>query len=95
MNKKQYAQYEKDVENFFKKEGLANLSVIEDQADSHFRKSPCECCSRPLGGDRRDCNGYNDKLKEVQGPYSVCEDCIGYSEYGQLDDMTMLEIEDS
>ena len=50
-------------------------------------------CQTNLDGDRVDCNGYNDTTKKIQGPYRVCIDCEYYVEYGQLDDMTMMEME--
>jgi hypothetical protein len=60
-----------------------------------FSWHPCECCQRSQGGNRYTCEGYNRKLREVVGPFDVCEDCIYYSEYGRLDDQTMDEIEKS
>jgi hypothetical protein len=56
-----------------------------------FSWRPCECCRRSLGGNREHATGYNPTTKEIQ-EYDVCEDCIYYAEYGQLDDMTMDEI---
>lgn len=57
--------------------------------DPYFSGQPCDCCQRPLAGNRRDCIGYNPTTEEIQGIYSVCDDCEYYCEYGQLDDMTM------
>jgi hypothetical protein len=59
-----------------------------------FSWRPCDCCHRPLGGNREFATGYNPTTKEVQ-EYEVCTDCAYYAEYGQLDDTTMMEIEDS
>lgn len=102
MNRQEYEAYESAVADFFESEGLQNLSIITTDSDedcetseSYFSWQPCECCCRSLAGDRYDCNGYNPDTEEVQGPYSVCVDCVYYAEYGQLDDMTMLDIEDS
>lgn len=100
MNKQEYQEYEQSVADFFEREGLSNLSadsnVYEEGCiEPHFSWSRCDCCNRPLGGDRTDCNGYNPTTKEVQDGYSICCDCYYYAEYGRLDDMTMLEIEDS
>ena len=75
-------------------EGINNLSTIDWEAENYFSWKNCDVCGRPLGGDRIDCNGYNPITKEVQGPYSVCMDCHYYAEYGQLDDMTMQEMEE-
>lgn len=60
--------------------------------EPHFSHYPCECCRRHLGGDRHTCYGYNPTTKEVCGPYSVCQDCVYYAEYGRLDDQTMQEM---
>ena len=94
-NQKDYIEYKERVEAFFKREGLSNLSTQytneDEDVDSYFSHWDCNCCSRPLGGDRWDCNGYNPTTKQVQSDYSICMDCIYYVEYGQLDDMTMMD----
>ena len=89
MNKEGYAEYEKTVKEFFS-HGLTNLLQIDD-SEPYFSWHHCECCGRPEGGNRYDCDGYNEIMKEVE-KYAVCEDCLYYAEYGQLDDMTMIEI---
>jgi len=92
--KAEYEKYKKSVEGFFKREGISNLSQIQDKdgyCEPHFSGVPCECCGGMLGGDRYDCNSYNPKTKGIQ-EYTVCTDCVYYAEYGQLDDMTMSEI---
>ena len=91
MSAKEYKEYQDSVAEFFEREGIQNLSHIPD-TDPYFSWSWCDCCSRPLGGDRYDCNGWNPKEREVQ-EYSVCVDCVYYAEYSRLDDMTMLEVE--
>lgn len=53
-----------------------------------FSWSSCDCCHTPLGGDRVHATGYNPTTEEIM-EFSVCIDCIYYSEYGCLDDMTM------
>ena len=95
-NKQDYMEYQKAVNDFFKREGIMNLSPVcnEDETNEPFFSwTPCECCGRPLGGDRETCSGYNPKTKEVY-EYDVCLDCVYYAEYGELDDMTMMSIED-
>ncbi len=57
-----------------------------------FSWSPCECCKTHMGGNREYATGYNDITKKVYN-YTICEDCVVYTAYGRLDDMTMLEIE--
>ncbi len=51
----------------------------------------CDCCGTTLGGDREHATGYNPTSKEIQ-EYTICADCAYYSEYGRLDDTTMLEV---
>ncbi len=62
--------------------------------EPHFSWRRCDCCNRPLGGDREFATGYNPTTGEVQ-EYSVCTDCVYYAEYGRLDDMTMMDVEES
>ena len=50
-----------------------------------------DCCGSSLAGNREFATGYNPAAKRVQ-EYSICEDCVYYAEYHQLDDTTMLEI---
>ena len=56
-----------------------------------FSSSPCECCNRPLGGDRVKAMGITEDDKMYE--YSICVDCQYYIEYGRLDDTTMMDIE--
>ena len=76
------ADFHHAVAEFFTAEGINCLSTIEvadeDPAEPYFSWRACECCGSSLGGDREDCNGYNPKTKEIQGPYSVCTDCLLY-----------------
>lgn len=96
MTTKEYAEYEQSFSEFMTREGIANLSTIQaadgEATEPYFSWRRCECCNRPVGGDRYDANGYNPTSKEVCGPYSICEDCAYYAEYGQLDDMTMMDM---
>jgi hypothetical protein len=91
MDKQEYAEYQAAVADFMESEGLSNLSSTSEEP--FFSWHPCQCCGTHLGGDREECNGYNPTTKEVQEYDNICMDCIYYSEYGQLDDMTMDEIE--
>lgn len=116
MNKAEYQQYEKNVQEFFETEGIANLSAghfkcpecdvefndkdkcpncdgdREAFDEPYFSWSSCECCGG-IAGNRQFATGYNPTTKEVH-EYDVCEDCIYYSEYGRLNDMTMMDMED-
>lgn len=99
MNNQEYKEYEADVADFFKREGITNLSTVYDEEtgeneEPSFSWGPCHCCGSTLGGDRYKCNGYNPTLEEVQEYSAVCTDCVYYAEYGQLDDMTMLDMEE-
>lgn len=60
--------------------------------EPYFSWYYCDVCQRPEGGDRYSMIGYSPATEQIQG-YSVCVDCNYYVEYGQLDDMTMLDIE--
>jgi len=58
-----------------------------------FSFRPCDVCSRSLGGTK-DAAHYVDDDGEVCH-MEICRDCLLYGAYGQLDDATMLEIEES
>ena len=67
----------------------------ETISEPSFSWRNCECCDRPLGGDRYIATGIiEDTDGEGLFEYSICSDCMYYIEYGRLDDMTMMEIED-
>lgn len=91
-------ELEKQVEDFFKKEGIRDLISArrnenfvcphcgeEVGIDPYFSWYPCECCKRSLGGNREHAAGYNPVTKEIYC-YEVCEDCLYYAEYGELPD---------
>jgi len=90
--KEDYAEYEERVKAFRESEHYQFHYDVDENADSHFSYAPCECCNRPLGGDR-----YNIKIASTENhtehlEYCVCVDCYYYLEYGQLDDMTMMDL---
>ena len=61
----------------------------ESAEEASFSWSACDCCGSTLGGDRHPAHGWLDKqLVHL----SVCNDCLYYINYGQLDDMTMAEV---
>lgn len=96
MTKQEYAEYENAVSEFMNSEGLANLTTVSNEngvTEPYFSWRACECCKTTLGGDRYTCNGFNPTTKEIQEYEFICEDCVYYSEYGRLDDQTMMEIE--
>ena len=95
MKLSEYREYQSNVADFFKSEGITNLSTIADEegdTEPSFSWQSCDCCGSSLGGDRYDCNGYNPETKEIY-EYSVCPDCVYYAAYGSLDDMTMLDMD--
>ena len=70
MTKKEYAEYQETMREFFS-HGLRNLSVKweedkEECMEPYFSWSPCAVCGCHLGGDRYDCDGYNGETKEVE-----------------------------
>jgi len=59
--------------------------------EPYFSWRPCECCHRPLGGDRYPAHGRDTNDEIVH--FTVCADCMYYIAYGRLDDTTMAEID--
>ena|SRR6185503_13253987 len=101
MTQQEYKEYEQAVAEFFKREGLNCLTDTPPNGqdnpneycnEPYFSWQPCDVCGSTLGGDRVDMSGYNPTTNEIQEGYSVCVDCQYYVEYGQLDDMTMLDM---
>lgn len=104
MTKQEYVDYQHRIAQFLERENLQTFSqepnklesgeydTESDYPEAYFSWQPCECCGSPLGGNREDYIGFNQETGEVQGPYSICVDCVYYTEYGQLDDVTMGEM---
>lgn len=95
MTKAEYDDYVARVKAFYG----ANIgdynnsfSTIEYGDETFFSWSPCECCKRPLGGDRYEVSICVADSTEILTSLAICTDCYYYSHYGQLDDMTMLEV---
>ena len=61
-------------------------------SDPFFSHTPCDTCNRELAGNRYTAHGY-DKYDHI-AHFNVCEDCLYYLEYGQLDDDTMDNLEE-
>lgn len=106
MTKEEYRQFQEDFASgtdgmkFFSTGGCPGCEVCgipEDAEDYHvepsFSWSSCDTCGSHLGGDRHPAHyrDDNDDIVHVE----VCVDCLFYSEYGQLDDMTMMDIENA
>ncbi len=94
MNKKEYAEYEEKFKSFMDENGLDNLSIKQGEDEPYFTWRKCDVCGAEAGS-RYLCNGYISSKREIMDNIEACEDCVYYAEYGQLDDMTMLEIERS
>lgn len=90
--KDSYEAYKERVAEFFS-HGLNNLSIREDCHEPSISSRPCACCGDTLQGSRYECNGYNGVTQEVEEYDSICENCVYYAEYGQLDDTSMMDIE--
>lgn len=63
---------------------------VEYMNEPSFSWTPCDCCGRNLGGDRYPASGYNRDTGDIF-EYQICIDCLYFSEYGTLDDMTMID----
>jgi hypothetical protein len=88
-----YEQYNADVAAFLKREEIDDFSC-EPDCEPHFSRSPCDCCGRHLGGNRRPVTARRAPTKAFL-EYEVCDDCVYFVAYGRLDDTTMLESERS
>lgn len=110
MNKDQYDQCQKAVERNLHGlghvstgacSGCAECGLDEDCTDEerelagepHFSWRRCECCGSTLGGNRHYAHGRDKDGRLIH--LGVCEDCLMYLNYGQLDDASMIEIEKS
>lgn len=74
---------------------------IECMNEPYFSWQSCECCGSNLGGNRYVASAYHPKPDGSIGgmgsecsEYEICEDCVYYATYGQLDDTTMMEMAD-
>lgn len=97
MNAQQYADYEASVARFLKdnhvKPGCYG-NVDSENPEAFFSWRKCECCGSKLGGNRETYNFAHIDSSGLDNTFTadICEDCVYYLAYGQLDDMTMLEI---
>jgi hypothetical protein len=69
----------------------------ESMDEGNFSYRDCECCGRS-GGTLYPASGYCPPEGGGAGgdclEYEVCDDCLYYATYGQLDDTTMMDMED-
>jgi hypothetical protein len=96
MSKTEYADYEVRVNRFLAenkvKPGCFN-NVDAENPEPYFTWRPCGCCGSRLGGNRERYNFATTDSMEFEA--EVCTDCVYYLAYGQLDDMTMMEMENA
>jgi hypothetical protein len=97
MNALQYAKYERDVADFLKRNNVKPgcHSPKNAGAGPHFSWRACECCGSSLGGDRETYTFAMDYTSGETFDANICTDCVYYLAYAQLDDTTMMEIEES
>ena len=57
-----------------------------------FSWSSCDCCGSTLGGNRHYAHGRDKDGRLIH--LEVCEDCLMYLNCGQLDDTSMMEIQE-
>lgn len=99
MTKQEYAEYEDTLQTWWQDYSkgygqgrLEDCIACPEDDDPHFSWSECDICLRPLGGDRYPAHTI-DKNGDVIH-WSICPDCLYYLEYGRLDDITMLDMEE-
>ena len=104
MNKEEYAEYEANFADFIEKNNAVFLAEVASSEcpvcceqlnpDPSFGKAPCEICGTHLHGNRFHFV-FTDTSNNEQYCVEICQDCQHYNEYGQLDDLTMLKVEES
>lgn len=98
MTKSEYADYLRRMETAAL--WVVRFDPVDPEADRLFSWSPCDICDRPnMAGMRSECdwsstNRGTDIPLYLYGSSTVmvCDDCIYFQEYGQLDDLTMMEM---
>lgn len=73
-----------------KAEAMIERNEIVDEPN--FSWQACEICNSHLGGDRYAAHARDENNEIIH--FEVCTDCQYYMEYGRLDDMTMMNVED-
>lgn len=72
-----------------------NEREIESAGHAEFSWSACDSCGSRLGGSRHAAHGVFES-GAMQGKLchlDVCGDCVQFLNYGQLDDLQMMEME--
>ena len=94
MNPAEYANYQAAVLRFLEVSGVkpscfSNVTPHEPTVNE-FNSLPCECCRRHLAGRRE---RYHFGTEAGLLVAEICFDCVYYLAYGQLDDLTMMDLE--
>ena len=90
MTKSEYNDYAERVDNFIKDNKVKAITCSDPE--TFFSSEDCECCHRPLGGDRYRMSALLEDDTVIL--FDVCPDCMYYNEYGTLDDLTMMLLTD-
>ena len=96
MTAQKYKDYELAVGRFCRSNNIRpgcygpNTTEDGDTPEPFFSWRQCGCCGSRLGGNRETYTfETEDDHKFTE---NICADCVYYLAYGQLDDLTMLEI---
>jgi hypothetical protein len=95
MNKTEYAKYQTAVAHFLKANNVKDsfFGPSEETNESHFSWQCCECCRRPIAGNRET---YSFAVNQGESfTADICQDCVYYLTYDRLDDAEMALIEKS
>lgn len=94
MNRSEYNLFQERFSEFCENNGNRSGFSLAIDSDPHFSWKPCECCGSSLGGNRYDVDYFSELTDSVESA-TICGNCLYYSCYGRLDDMTMQEIDNS
>ena len=98
MNRKEYMEYQGRVETNLDGLDCVSTGISPDCQDCpetdepFFAWRPCDSCDSSLGGDRYCAHGRNKDGQVIH--FDICADCMYYFNYGQLDDQSMMDIEE-
>lgn len=93
MTTKEYQAYQTAVAQFLTRNQVMPgcHSQAEPDSEPFFSWRACECCGSRLGGNRET---YSFASNQGEFTADICTDCVYFLAYGQLDDMTMLDMVD-
>lgn len=95
MNATEYADYQNRVGNFLTANNIKPgcFGPTDHEAEPEFSWHQCGCCGSRLGGNRE--NYIFARNDNSQFEESICTDCVYFLTYDRLDDLTMMQIEQS